>query len=96
MDLAILENKGDPVLIDIGSRKVLTREPLQLDQNVTSSRLVQIRPLATGEIVLNPVHLEEVELEITEIRLVVAHPIASCYLSDNSNLNQRSKKGVLD
>ena len=75
VDLSVDQLQRDPVLVDIGGGEVLTGETLDLGQDVPGGRLVQIRPGAGSEVVLDPVDLEEIELEVSEIRPIVTRHI---------------------
>ena len=75
MHFAVFENEGDSILVDVGRSEILACQPLDLDEDVTCCCLVDIGPRTTAQIVLYPVDLEEVELEIPEIRPVVARHV---------------------
>ena len=75
MHLAVLEHERDAVLIYVGGGEILAGEPFDLDEDVTSSCLVDVGPWPAAQIVLDPVDLEEIELEVPEIRPVVARHV---------------------
>ncbi len=92
MHLAVLEYERDPVLVDVGCGELLAGQALDLEEDVTGCALVDRIPVAAARVVLNPVDLEEIELEVSEIRLVVAHWRVAPGSRHQSNLNFRSNK----
>jgi hypothetical protein len=75
MDLTVDQLERDPVLIDVGGGEVLAGETLDLGQDVPGGGFIHVGPGSGPEVVLDPVDLEEVELEVSEIRPVVTRQI---------------------
>ena len=68
------------VAVGVGER--LGQRPgghgVQLGQDAPCRVLVQVRIRRLAQQVLAPQHLEEVELDVTQVALVVAHPLLRC------------------
>ncbi len=71
MHLPVVEDQRDPILVDIGGGEVLSGQTLDLVEDVPGRPLLDGLPVGGGPIVLNPIDFEEVELDVSEIRLVV-------------------------